>query len=159
VNYWDAAWRARYFVEGRLHTPLPREDVSLAINSAFGRSQNQLHIHVDCVRADVRDALAANMATIGNDWAPFPVTLAGHGYRAIRINAETLDGINPFHVLADKDPAARADMGAHTLVAIGAAFPDGSAGFVLLDDRAALPFDRGSGEQLQDHSCAVAPKN
>ncbi|XLM23386.1 CDP-diacylglycerol diphosphatase, partial [Chromobacterium piscinae] len=28
--------------------PLPRQAVSLAINSQYGRSQNQLHIHISC---------------------------------------------------------------------------------------------------------------
>jgi CDP-diacylglycerol pyrophosphatase len=35
----------------------PRDTISLALNSEFGRSQNRLHIHIDCVGADVRTAL------------------------------------------------------------------------------------------------------
>nr|WP_294516965.1 CDP-diacylglycerol diphosphatase [uncultured Rhodopila sp.] len=157
TNYWDAAWKARHFVDERLHTTLPRNAVSLAINSTVGRTQDELHIHIDCVRPDVRDALASNLEKIGDHWAPFPVTLAGHDYRAIRIAGENLDAVNPFLVLADNDPLARADMGMHTLVVVGATFPGGSPGFVLLDDHANLPAgDRASGEQLQDHTCAVA---
>ncbi len=49
-------------------------------------------------------------------------------------------------------------MGLHTLVATGATFPGGIDGFVLLDNHADLPLDRASGEELQDHSCAVAAK-
>ena len=30
----------------------------MAINSALSRSQGQLHIHIDCIRSDVREALA-----------------------------------------------------------------------------------------------------
>lgn len=160
TNYWAAAWNARHFVNERLHTALPREAVSLAINSAYGRTQDELHIHIDCVRPDVRAALAANLDQIGDHWAPFPVTLGGHDYRAIRIAGETLDAANPFLVLADNDPAARADMGTHTLVVVGATFPGGAPGFVLLDDRAnLLTGDRASGEQLQDHTCAIAQEN
>ena len=55
-NYWKAAWAARELVQRQLSRPLPPDYVSLAINSAYGRSQNQLHIHVDCLRADGRDA-------------------------------------------------------------------------------------------------------
>jgi CDP-diacylglycerol pyrophosphatase len=157
TNYWEAAWQARHFVDERLHTTLPRDDVSLAINSVYGRTQNELHIHIDCIRADVRDALAANLDKTGDHWAPFPVTLAGHDYRAIRIIGDNLDGANPFLVLADNDPQARADMGIHTLVVAGVTFPGGTPGFVLLDDHADLAAgDRASGEQLQDHACAVA---
>jgi CDP-diacylglycerol pyrophosphatase len=157
TNYWDAAWRARYFVDERLHTTLPRDAVSLAINSSLGRTQDQLHIHIDCIRPDVREALAANLNKVQAVWTPFPVPLAGHTYQSIRVDQETLDGVNPFRVLADKDPHANADMGAQTLVLVGATFADGTVGFVLLNDHADLAAgDRASGEQLQDHGCAIA---
>nr|WP_294505329.1 CDP-diacylglycerol diphosphatase [uncultured Rhodopila sp.] len=159
TNYWEAAWQARHFVDERLHTALPREDVSLAINSLYGRTQDELHIHIDCIRPDVRDALTANLDKIGDRWAPFPVPLAGHNYRAIRVIGDNLDSVNPFLILADSDPRIRADMGMHTLVVAGETFPGGSRGFVLLDDQAdLLAGNRASGEQLQDHSCAVAEK-
>jgi len=159
TNYWDAAWQARYFVEERVHTPLPRDAVSLAINSSLGRSQDQLHIHIDCIRPDVRAALGANLDKVLGMWTLFPIPLAGHTYRSIRINHETLDGVNPFRVLADNDPQAATNMGMHTLVAVGESFADGTIGFVLLDDHADVAAgDPASGEELQDHSCAVAEK-
>ncbi|HEY4042314.1 MAG TPA: CDP-diacylglycerol diphosphatase [Rhodopila sp.] len=159
TNYWRAAWQARSFVEDRLHTSLPRDAVSLAINSAVGRSQNQLHIHIDCIRPDVHDILKANLENVGAVWTPFPVPLSGHRYRAIRIDRPNFDRIDPFHVLADADPKALAGMGQHTLVATGATFGDGASGFILLDDHADLAAgDRGSGEELQDHTCAIATK-
>ncbi len=158
TNYWDAAWRARYFVEERLHTPLPRDGFALAINSSVGRSQNQLHIHIDCIRTDVRDALSANLDKIGGVWTPFPIALAGHSYQAIRINQESLEGLDPFQVLS-ANPLASGDMGNQTLVLVGETFADGTNGFVLLEDQAnLLAGDRASGEQLEDHACAVVQK-
>jgi CDP-diacylglycerol pyrophosphatase len=154
TNYWYAAWRARSFVEARLHASLPRDATALAINSSVGRTQNQLHIHIDCIRRDVHDILAANLDKVGDVWASFPVPLAGRTYRAVRINQDTLDGVDPFRVLADGEPGT--DMGMHTLVAVGATFPDGTRGFVLLDDRARLAAGNyASGEELQDHQCAI----
>lgn len=159
ANYWDAAWRARYFVDERLHTSLSRDQVSLAINSSVGRTQDQLHIHIDCLRPDVHDAIAANLGRVEGVWTAFPVPLAGHTYRSIRINGDSLDTVDPFRVLADGDPAAQHDMGMHTLVLVGATFADHTNGFVLLDDHADLAAgDRASGEQLQDHTCAIASK-
>jgi len=159
ANYWDDAWKARTFVDDRLHTSLPRDAVSLAINSSVGRTQDQLHIHIDCIRPDVRAAIVANLDKVDSVWTPFPIPLAGHTYRSVRINQDTLDGVNPFRVLADSDPRAKGDMGMHTLVLVGEIFADGNNGFVLLDDHADLAAgNRASGEQLQDHTCAVAPK-
>ena len=155
TNYWDAAWQARFFVEQRLHTTLPRDSISLAVNSSFGRSQNQLHIHIDCVRPDVRTALTANLDSVGAVWTPFPVPLAGHLYQSIRIGQESLDGIDPFRMLGVEQP----DMAKQTLVLIGQTFADGTSGFVLLADHAdLLAGDFASGEQLQDHTCAIAAK-
>ena len=52
-NYFAAAWQARTRTEQALGQRLPRSIASLALNSPHGRSQHQLHIHVDCLRADV----------------------------------------------------------------------------------------------------------
>jgi len=160
TNYWDAAWQARHYVESRLHTNLPRDGFALVINSMAARSQDQLHIHIDCIRPDVRAALSANLNRIGSGWTAFPAALAGNGnYRAIRISQQSLDGVDPFRLLADGDPRARRDMGMHTLILVGETFADGTDGFVLLDDHADLATgDRASGELLQDHACALAQK-
>ncbi len=150
-NYWQPAWQARRYVEQRAGHALPRDVVSLAINSAAGRSQDQLHIHVDCLRADVNAALHAHQAAVGPDWTPFPVALAGTRYRAMRIEQDDLADANPFLLLAKSVPAA--EMRWHTLVVAGATFGN-RPGFILLDGRADLAAgDRGHGEALQDHNC------
>jgi CDP-diacylglycerol pyrophosphatase len=149
-NYWEDAWHARRFVDERAHRQMPRDTISLAINSINGRTQNQLHIHVDCVRLDVEAALRDNASAIGINWAPFPVKLVGHDYMAMRIDQPDLARTNPFDLLADGLPGARSDMGQYTLVVVGV--PDG---FVLLAGHSGLG-DRGAGEQLQDHDCALA---
>jgi CDP-diacylglycerol pyrophosphatase len=155
-NYWQAAWEARKFVEERAGKPIPRDDIGLAINSAYGRSQYQLHIHVDCVRADVKQALDANLDKIGTGWAELKVDLAGHRYRAIRVDADDLSAQNPFRLLANSDPAARADMGRQTLAVIPVTFTGGKPGFVLLNDRANIAaLDFASSSNLLDQDCAV----
>lgn len=156
-NHFAAAWRARTFIDEHLPQPLSRDAVVLAINSRFARSQDQLHIHIDCIRADVRAALAAHAAAIGPRWARFAVPLAGRRYRAMRVMGETLGAANPFALLAAGVPGAKAAMGSHTLAVAGAVFAGGRPGFILLDDEANLPAgDRAGSEALQDHTCAVA---
>jgi len=150
-RYFAAAWEARRFVEQGYGKPLPREALGLAINSKYGRSQNQLHIHIDCVRAGVRESLHAQLPRIGNGWAPLEAPLAGRHYRAMRLSEERFRQLNPFSLLA----AADGEMARHTLVAVGATFEDGTPGFVLLDDRAdPWRLDFGHGEDLQSHSCS-----
>jgi CDP-diacylglycerol pyrophosphatase len=155
-NYWQAAWTARHLVEGLAGRTIPRDDIGLSINSAYGRSQNQLHIHVDCIHPEIRDALRLSDAKIGAHWTDLNIDLQGHRYRAMRLEGEELGTRNPFKILADGDPQAAADMGRETLSVIGAVFSDGKAGFYLLSDRAAVTtMDMASSESLLDHDCAV----
>jgi CDP-diacylglycerol pyrophosphatase len=156
-NYFNLAWKSHYFVEDRLHHELPRDSISLAINSAVGRTQDQLHIHIDCLRADVKAILDAHQAEMMETWTTFPVPLVGHTYRALRVDGDDLEGHNPFKLLANSSPEVASDMGHHTLVVVGATFPDNTPGFVILDDHADLAAgDHASGEELQDHTCGGA---
>jgi CDP-diacylglycerol pyrophosphatase len=155
-DYWGAAWAARRFMEAKIGHAMPRDAISLAINAVSGRTQNQLHIHVDCLRPDVRAALEVATPGIGTFWAPIPGGLLGHPYRAMRVVQNDLAGVYPF-LLLHQDPTAAADMAHETLVVVGASFRDGGDGFLLLADHADLV--RGnpaSGEELQDHGCALA---
>jgi CDP-diacylglycerol pyrophosphatase len=158
-NYFAAAWRARSFVDERAGWTLPRDWVSLAINSEDARTQDQLHIHVDCIRRDVHEALTRHAAEIGSAWAPFPASLVGHRYSAIAVDGEELDAVNPFQLLADGVAGARSDMGAQTLVVVGAYRPDGRPGFVVLADHVDVAAgDTAGGETLQDHTSCPQPK-
>jgi CDP-diacylglycerol pyrophosphatase len=158
-NYFAAAWRARSFVDERAGWTLPRDWVSLAINSEDARTQDQLHIHVDCIRPDVHAALTRHAADIGPRWALFPVPLVGHRYSAIAVDGEDLDAVNPFLLLADGVAGARSDMGAQTLVVVGSYGPDGQPGFVVLADHVDVAAgDTAGGEALQDHTSCPQPK-
>jgi CDP-diacylglycerol pyrophosphatase len=154
-NYFQDAWAAQSFVDHLAGQTIPREDLGLAINSEDGRSQDQLHIHVDCVMPDVKQTLTAHLAEVGDKWAPFAEALEGHRYEAMRVAGADLAANNPFRLLADGDPAAKTDMGVETIVVVGETFPSGP-GFVLLADRAdPASGDMGSGETLLDHDCQV----
>jgi CDP-diacylglycerol pyrophosphatase len=156
-NYFAEAWRARSYVEQRAGRGLPRDWVSLAVNSSAARSQNQLHIHIDCVRADVRQALAARAGDIGPTWESLSVPLAGQSYEAMAVDGDELDAVNPFRLLAD-GLAAGDSMGAQTLVVVGSTGPDGRPGFVLLAGRAdSAVAGSGHGEDLQDHVACPPP--
>ena len=154
LNYWQAAWETRAMVEQRLGQPVPREAIGLAINSALSRTQDQLHIHVDCLRSDVAAELRVHGDDIGEHWSDLPIPLVRRRYRAMRIMGEDLGSRDPFKLLATGDPLARADMGQQTLVVIGFRSSSAEPGFLLLSRRAeATPGDRAHGEDLLDHRC------
>jgi len=156
-NFFADAWAERHYLIEAAKRDLPRDAISLAINSVYGRTQNQLHIHIDCAAIGLRDKIAANIAAVGDHWAPLPVQLNGRNYQAMRVTGETFDGVNPFRLVADGIPGASQAMDRHTIVVVGATLPGGAPGFVVLDKEANVPAgDYGSGEELQDHSCALA---
>ncbi len=157
TDYFAKAWQARRLVERIVGHAMPDDTLSLAVNSQLARSQNQLHIHIDCIRADVRETLNGERSKIGRRWRPLDVLLAGHRYSAMRVIARSLAGHNPFKLLARGIPGASADMGHHTLVVVGMRFDGRVPGFVILDDHAdPAQGDYAGGEELQDHDCALA---
>lgn len=157
-NYFADSWAARTFVEERAGKSLPRDVISLAINSSFGRTQNQYHIHVDCVRPDVRQALKEAENEIGDAWSTLKTPFNDHFYKVRKIKNETLTA-DPFKLVAEQGEDVRSAMGRQTIVVIGASFKDGTPGFYVLSDSVNIgAFNRASGEELQDHSCQLADR-
>jgi len=156
-NYFARAWDARSYVEAALHGPRARDQLMLAVNSRYGRSQDQLHIHIDCVRMDVHEALQGLLPTLSHQWQKLarPLPPFGHAYEARWVDGESLS-VDPFKSLAGALPAGdRMDL--HGLAVVGARSPDGRPGFILLSTEANLSQDnRGSAEELEDHQCAIA---
>jgi len=153
-NYFAAAWAARSHTEQALGRPLPRDVASLALNSPHGRSQHQLHIHVDCLRADVLTQLRRLQPAIGSIWQALPEPLRGHVYLARHLPGAELTA-NPVRLLANhlQDPA---DIGNWSLVVAGQTDAAGAPGFLLLATRLDLETgNKASGEELQDHACAA----
>jgi len=155
-DYFAFAWSARDALAARLGRSLPREDVSIAINSAFARSQDQLHLHLDCLDKDVAATLAGDLDSLDEVFRPMAEPLKGRVYWARRVLSDDLSGVRPLALLADEVPDAKAHMADESLIAIGATFA-GKPGFALLADRAELT-QGGHAEDLQDHDCAVARK-
>ena len=156
-NYLADAWTARRYVEAARHQSLSREQLSLVVNSYYGRTQNQLHVHVDCIRPDVHDALQRLLPAIGEHWQPLSEPLPPHGraYTARWVSGDTL-ALNPFQSLA-ASLAAGDSMAEHSLAVVGASNASGEAGFILLSNRRQRGrHDHGNSDDLQDKSCAIA---
>ena len=143
LDLWQRGFAVSATYPGR-----PPADTALAINSAYARTQNQLHIHISCVRPDVRDKLLTTPVPAYPDKpVALPLPPNQHVYQAVRVSG--LGGpLSPFHVIQD-DPAARADMAAESIAVMGSAMANEY--FVLStrrDDR-----NPGSAEELLDQSC------
>lgn len=154
-NYLQDAWDARSFVEAEVKRPLGWDDVGLAVNSRSTRSQDQLHVHVDCVDWRVKRALKASLAGIPTDrWQEAGLVEHGHRLWARRIDAPDLGSVNLFR-LADAIPGFAPTPAETLLAVVGTLMPDGRRSFVALaaqsdPARAAGQF---TSEHLLDHDC------
>jgi len=151
-NFFWQAWQNRQVMSVRHGSPVPDSAVSLTINSRTGRTQNHFHIHISCLRPDVRAQLNDSMESISTRWLPLPGGLRNHQYLARRVTENELVQKSPFLMLADEVPQARDHMGRFALAM--AQQSDGT--FVLLaTERDLLTLNRASAEEIQDHRCEI----
>ncbi|CNH30675.1 CDP-diacylglycerol pyrophosphatase [Yersinia aldovae] len=151
-NYFFDAWQARHFMADKYGAPIEDTNISLAINSKYGRSQDHLHIHISCLKPQVKAALAAHNRDFRQQWQPLPGGLLGHDYLARRTTADELQQSGAFRLLADEVAGAKEDMGRYGMAMT--VLPDGD--FLLLASQASLTkLHRASVEELQDHDCKL----
>ena len=156
-NFFAEAWRSRDLLDRLRGQPLPRDTVSLALNPIQRRSQDQLHIHISCVRPELRTRLSAIEADISTAWSPLQGGWLNHSWYVRRLDAETLDGVNPVADVAAHVAGAADDMGIVGVSVVGMTFKDGKPGFVLMATRwDNSDLTSGSAEHdVQDHDCGV----
>ena len=122
-NYFDAAWRSRELLAAYLGHPVPRSAVGMALNSIRARSQDQLHIHIECLRPGIFAALARSADRIPPRWTE--MELDGQAYQALRISGEDLGAQNPVQLLAAAMPAPSVQAGKYTVLVTGMQYADG----------------------------------
>ena len=144
ASYFQAAWQAHERLDGVIGRPVPPRLVGLAVNPLHARGQDQLHIHIECLRPDVSETLARQAPKPSASWSP--VTLGGAGYWVRRISGH-LDADDPFKLLASHPPEADRGMTDYTLVVTGT--PTEGDGFLMLASSSA------AGELLLDSTCAA----
>lgn len=147
-NYFSLAWSLIPRVSQRLEKPIPNTLLSLAINSKWGRSQNQLHIHLSCLRGNIRQRLAEKQSTLTEQWQR--ISLLNHPYWVRTLTLEQLNARSLFQrvftELPDIDPSSGREGIAVTMLADGRLVV-----LVLRTDW--VKGILGSAEELQDHQC------
>ncbi len=149
-NFFAEAWRSRHFMEERRGSPVDDSAVALSINSQRGRTQNQLHIHISCLRPDIRQRLDSLDASLTNRWQL--EQLGEHQYQVKIITRDEFKRTSPFIRIANELPDARDEMGKYGVAV--AAMPNGRRALMVIK-RNLLLLNQGSAEELQDHSCKI----
>jgi CDP-diacylglycerol pyrophosphatase len=149
-DYWADAWSARQYVGSRLGLTFPPNQLGLEINSKYRRTQQQLHIHMDCMRENVIQALARYRTIAPDQW--HSTTLDGDAYRVMRVTSLT-GASDPFRVVA-RDREAAGAMPQQTILVTGAG-PSDSDGWLIVNSGLELDDGSGSAEGLLDHMCKI----
>jgi CDP-diacylglycerol pyrophosphatase len=145
VDFWAYGWQ-----QAQTYVKKPAAEIALAINSASGRTQNQLHIHIACVRPDVAQILASNAAKIESDSATALQLRLGpddHAYRVIKVTG--LTGAESPYDLVAAIPGAKADMADESIAVVGSPTP----GSYYVLETYAHGTNPGSAEELLDQFC------
>jgi len=151
-NYWADAWTARSFVEASLTKSLPDNLLGLEVNSKYRRSQEQLHIHIDCMYADASAELERHRNDPPGQWTWD--TIGGSRYRIMRVAGPAFD-VDPFDIVA-RDRTGSDQMGMQTILVTGAGPSAANDGWLILNSGTDVTGGSGSAEPLLDHACAVA---
>lgn len=152
-NYWAKGWHAKRWMELAHGGPVPRDAISITLNSFWGRTQNQLHLHISCVRDDLRAFLRSLPDSIHDTWTAVPGGWQGHPYEVRKVFAETLDGENLFKDVARDRSDNMAQQG---IAAVATQFGE-RHGFWLMRtqlDMKSLWHASIEGD-VQDHACRV----
>ncbi|MFT4273166.1 MAG: CDP-diacylglycerol diphosphatase [Pantoea sp.] len=149
-NLFADAWRERVLLAQRRGKPIEDSALSLAINSQYGRTQNQLHIHISCLRPDVRQRLDLLAPQLNEQWQS--EVLQNHRYQIRTLTAAQLAQQSVFMRLATEIPDARSEMGKYGMAL--AALPDGRLALMAIE-RNWTRLNSGSAEELQDHRCQI----
>jgi CDP-diacylglycerol pyrophosphatase len=152
-NFFALAWQQRSLLSQRRGAPIPDSALSLAINSEYGRTQNQLHIHISCLRPDVRRQLDRLMPQLNAHWQP--VTLNQHPWLVRSLSLAELEQQSSFIRLMQEVPQTQQEMGKYGLAL--ATLPDGRLVLMAIE-RNWLRMNRASAEALQDHRCTILPE-
>ena len=157
-NYFALAWRARRYAQEKAERALRQEDFALAVNSRTTRSQDQFHIHIGCVRADLKARIGAIGALVGDKrWSRLPAPLHGDYYWARRIEGGDLTGVDVPRLLTSLSTSRGGGYDGMTVAVVGARLPGGRDGFIVLAADTTLPGRKQTAaEDLIDHACRVA---
>jgi len=155
-NQWAFGWDARGMVGKALGKALPDDMLGLAINARASRSQDQLHIHLDCISEAARAFVHGSAGDIGTTWSA--LQFQGKPVRAVLIPSPPASmDFNAFDMVReslDLSPEAVTDRGLFVTYVVR---PEGKSGFVVVDE----PVDRQAGSNghasdFLDRRCRLA---
>lgn len=151
-SLWVEALATRPLVSEGAGFAISNAFIGLAVNADRVRSQDQLHIHVECIRPRYLQSIRAQAAGLDRDGGVKSMIVAGEHFTARRIGRTDVERGNLFTLLASASPAGAGLSRVGALLVSEEASPQGSVaddGMLLL----AAPHQERTVEKLLDNGC------
>lgn len=148
-NRFFDAWQSRGFMTQRLPTLIKEHMISLAVNAANARTQDQLHIHISCLSHEARKVIASLPADqLNGQWSARPVEIGAYRYFHKKLSLAELKSQNLFIVAKAKVDQEKGNI---AFTGIGLVNLDPHSFLMLLgigtDEQGV------AAERIQDHRC------
>lgn len=127
--------------------------LGLAINSAISRDQDQLHIHMSCVNANVLNSLDRLKEISSNPAKPTAITLTGksHAYEAVLLKSLSGES-SPFKVMRQLPHVSEHDVKDQSIAIVKGRGAQNDK-YILLNTYASGS-NPGEAEELLDQTCS-----
>ncbi len=154
-NYFAEAWRARAMIATANGAPPARDQIALFVNSRLVRDQDQLHIHIGCLKPKPRrNLIAAAPGLTPGVWNEIDPIIPHQPVLAMRIRSADLAGVSPFRLVHEALDGVARSPADEVIMAVGARV-DGHDEFLIVASYAGLPHSWWplGGDGLIDKRC------
>ncbi|MBC1239971.1 CDP-diacylglycerol diphosphatase, partial [Nostoc sp. 2RC] len=154
IPYWQYAWEeVRKYVPTKKPQVQYRNQYGLAINSQQARNQDQLHIHMSCIKQSVSMQLETDDNQIPNgNFNNFILTLENNQYNIMKLDNDSLtNNNNPFY-LVNRSLASSQKMADQSIAVVGRR----RGGYYIVNTESdATKGYKAAAEKLLDEDCST----
>lgn len=157
-NYIYLAWEAKSYMDRKMRSKIEPENIALAINSKLGRTQNHFHIHISCIKPEVKKTIEDEQSKIGDKWEKLSEQINGHTYFARMMTIEDLKNENILKSIEIEIPGASpslAEFGMGLTAIKDSAQPEGYKFVALATKADKATKHKAVVEEIQDHDCRL----
>lgn len=154
TDYFSKAWDSRHYLTRLANKTVSREMVSLTINSAWGRSQEQLHIHIACIRPEIKAHLVSQLEDFSDQWTSVEYGVNNDFYLVRTLTEKQFQEMSLFRRLANEIPDAEKEMGKYGMALVPYRDKNKQPMYLMLANKVdVMDLNLGYTGDIQDYQC------
>lgn len=154
TDYFLKAWQSRGYLAQASDRPVARNMVSLTVNSAYARSQEQLHIHIACIKPEIKAQLDSQISRFSERWSSVEYGINGHHYLVRTLTESQFREMSLFRRLVKELPDAANNMDKYGIALVAYNDIDNRPMYLFMANRLdVLALNPGYTGDIQDYQC------